>query len=352
MPEKPLYAKHLVEKDKKPSKDKKFDEIGEGSLEELRQQALEVLGKKYQEIIKKAEEEKKTDIDKALELLEQAKKMLDKYEKIKISEDILIDDLEEIIGVDARKEGESTEVISGTNPEGKEIKFELKEQLKYWEKFYKDNGIDWVDLPESISVSEEQAKEMKRLIEKHGFDKMIIIPEGLADNGDKYEDLHQKMTVGLGYMKSEEWSLFKEDGGIKGLKNNSNKLRIILTKEVKELDEYKLFNETINKRLEKEEASEVDITGIMEENKLEGLDLATYLILQGEYYKRTGQHLDEKLWTWITSMRRPSSGRVPDVYWDPAYSQLDFGSHTTVFRGGSLGCRLAGSFSARGGQGK
>ncbi len=77
---------------------------------------------------------------------------------------------------------------------GKEVTFNLLEQLKYWGEFYKNEGVDWVKLPSHIEITAEQAKEMKRQIEELGFNKMIIIPEGLADTGEKYEKEEKVMT--------------------------------------------------------------------------------------------------------------------------------------------------------------
>ena len=45
------------------------------------------------------------------------------------------------------------DVIEGKTPEGKEVKFELKEHLEYWQKFYKEHNIDWVKLPDEIKVT-------------------------------------------------------------------------------------------------------------------------------------------------------------------------------------------------------
>ena len=227
------------------------------------------------------------------------------------------------------------EIIAIT-PEGKEVKIKVQEQLKQWKKLYADNGIDWIDLPESIELTEEQAQEIRRLIEL-GLDTMMIIPENIVNTGERYEKLHQKMSKG--YKKTDQADNFKNDGGFEGIKDKQSGLRIVMVKNIQELEEDDLHKETLDKSLDDLEAED----GIFKKNKVRGLSPSEYLIFQRKYFNETGKYLDSVGWTWLPEVKRSASGCVPSADWDPVRTQLDFRSDTADDRDGYLGCRLAGS---------
>ena len=277
------------------------------------------------------------------------------------------------------KELADTTIIETKTPEGMEVRFELREQLEYWKKFYKDHGIDWINLPDKIAITEEQAEQMKQLIEKLGFNKMIIIPEGLVgepeieeyeEKGEKrvikpaehYEELHELMTnkatkVSKKYEKSWESDNYKDDGGFGGSQDLRQGLRIILVKDVKDLNEDELHKKTLGasvvQDLKKPDEPYLEGKGGLLETiqkeyevaELSGLTESEYLVYQLDYFKRTGQHLDKIGWTWLSASRRPASGRAPYVGWGSGDDRLGFCSFSLVFRGGNPGCRLASSFS-------
>lgn len=237
--------------------------------------------------------------------------------------------------------------LSARTPEGREIKFDLRERLKYWGDFYRERGVDWVSLPESIGITEEQAREMRALMEQ-GFNHLVIIPEGLVGSagveevgGEKkvkpaanYPRLHQLMSQG--YNETWQSDNYKSDGGLEGAADRTTKLRIILTKDVQNLADDPLLAGTRGKSIEALETDEL--------KKYVGLSEAEYLVIQREYFQRTDQHLDEKGATWLPSSRRPLSGRVPCAGWGPDGSQLRFVSAGRDDQNVDLGCRLAGSF--------
>jgi len=304
------------------------------NIAELKEQAMRILYLRYKGIIKEADKTQSRNIKEALAMLDDAEKIVEQLEELKRTKMPLIDDLEKIIEGERRGE----QIITAKTPEGKEIKFEIKEQLEYWRKFYAEHGIDWIELPGEINVTEKQAKEVKRLIEELGFDKMIIAPARLAGDGKKYEQLHERMSEG--YEETYQGDNFKADGGFEDLKNTSDKLRIIITKEVQNLEDDELLKETLSKSVDALEA------GIFKEKKVRGIDAATYLVMQREYFERTKKHLDEIGWTWLTENRRPVSGRVPVADWQPGSRRLAFDSTTPSYRHVSLGCRLASSLPA------
>jgi len=263
--------------------------------------------------------EKKEDVDGMLKLRDKINAEIDKMY------DELLDKFPEL------------NVIEATTPEGNEVRFEISEQLKYWKKFYQDRGIDWIKLPERILLKKEQRQEIIRLIEKVGMDKMLIIPENLADTGERYEKLHEKTTEG--YKESYQSDNFKKDGGFAGIKNKSNGLRIIMVKDVQNLEDDDFYSQTKGKSVKDLEAKE----GIFEKYRVRGIDLAVYLIWQREYYERTGKDLDKTGWTWLPEAKSPSSSSILTAHWNPDDECLDFDPDPFDEPGDNLGCRLAGT---------
>jgi len=115
--------------------------------------------------------------------------------------------------------------ITARTPEGKEVNFDLVKELEHWTEFYIKEGIDWIKMPDKLEITEDQEKEIIRLVEEVGLDKMIIIPKNLvadtdrsgsANTGEKYEKLHEKMTEGYeeSYQddnNSREFSEYREE---------------------------------------------------------------------------------------------------------------------------------------------
>ena len=218
MKEIPRHAKFLAER-RKTAKDQK---LITPDIEKLKKQALRELFAEYGKLEVEIHELVKKDPVKTNKLVDQGNELLDRIEALAGQKTPLIDELEDILGIGKKKESAGIQEITATTPEGKEVKLELKEQLEQWRKFYQEKGVDWCELPEDIQVTQEQATEMKRLIEELGFDHLIIIPENLADTGEKYEKLNQVMSEG--YNDTWQSGDFKADGGFEGLKNTSNGL--------------------------------------------------------------------------------------------------------------------------------
>lgn len=234
-------------------------------------------------------------------------------------------------------------------PEGREISFDLKEQLRYWSAFYTEHNIDWVSLPETISLTREQISQMKELMEQ-GFDKMLIIPANLVgepeitldpDTGkpqtiknEKYQKLHKLMSQE--YNPTFTGRNYDSDGKFQGSQDTTTKLPIILTKDVQNLEDDPLFKETLNQSIDDLNANHLE--------RFSGFSESVYLVYQREYFERTGKHLDKKGYTWLPESSRPLSSRVPGARWIPGYGGLRFNSYTPDYRLGHLGCRLAGVF--------
>ena len=277
-------------------------------------------------------------------------------EALQVMRDYITKKEQVVVFLETKKIG--IDKISATTPEGKEVSFELREMAQYWNKFYQDEGIDWAEpIPEDISIAQEQETEMKRLITEFGFDKMMIVPDGLVgepefeeyeEDGEtkvrlvkpdqKYIDLHAKMSEG--YVETYQAGNYKEDGGIGATKDKRKGLRIILTKQVQELKDDELFKQTLDKSIEDLEKED----GIFAEKGVTGLTESEYLVLQREYFKETKKHLDEKNYTWLSASSRPVSARTPNILWHPEDQYLCVYSDGHSHRFDFLGCRLVGSF--------
>ena len=299
---------------------------------------------------------KEGTIKEAMEKLIQAEGFLSEAERFSIMpiETLDIKEIDEILArypfptPDSRHDSLMPETLTAVTPEGREISFNLMEQLKYWGDFYKNNKIDWVSLPETISLKPEQITAMTELM-KQGYDKMLIIPENLVGESNitydstgkptaisnlRYQQLHQLMSKG--YKDTYVGDNYKAEGSFQGAQDKTGKLRIILTKDVQNLEDDPEFKVTIGKSIEQLEADEL--------TRRAGFSEATYLIYQREYFKRTGKHLDEKGWTWLPESRRPLFGRASRVLWRTGSARLEFHSNDRGHCSGHLGCRFAGSF--------
>jgi hypothetical protein len=307
------------------------------NLAELKDKAGHILIRQYEALAKEAKEAKKTNTDQGLKLLQAAEAVLLQAETLINNPKPLIDDLEAIIATEpAQAEtGASITEFSAQTPEGKEVKINLAERLKYWQDLYQDNNIDWIKLPDTISITPEQQAEMTRLIAEHGFDQLIIIPENLSTTPDHYEQLHTLMSEG--YATTFTGSDYDNDGKFGGSKDKRTALRLILTKDVQNLADDALFKSTKGLSVD-----QLDTDFLPKHPGLTGLAESEYLILQRDYFKRTEKHLDASGYTWLPESTRPSSGRVPYGYWDD--SELVFGSDARDVQDDYLGCRLAGSF--------
>ncbi len=233
-----------------------------------------------------------------------------------------------------------------------EVRIDLAERLKYWGGFYRRHNVDGAaPLPEKVKLTAEQKQKMQELMAE-GFTQMIIIPENLVDDpqitkdakgkitakNPKYARLHAAMSAG--YTGTYQGDNYKADGGLEGGQDRTKKFRIILTKDVRNLQDDAQFKATLGKSLADLEQSEL--------KKYSGFSESAYLIYQREYFERTGKHLDEIGWTWLPDSSRPGFGRVSYANWDPASVQLLFSSRDRVYPYDSLGCRLAGSFEISG----
>ena len=373
MPEIPRFAKFIAKKrEDEPSLDSDRGEPkdslqeNEERLKALKKEALILLYEKYKKIKEEAEKEQ------SMEKLGEAKAVLLEMKKIKEQESPNIKNLEQVIvdnggnledfdepfdsapldeaqGSEQDLRGEN--ILSFESKSGEPLEYDLDEILEKSEKFYEKEGIDWVEVPESIELDGEQRVEAIRIIEAlcptGDYENVTItyIPEGLADNEEKRRKLLEKTTEGY-YTGDEEgkkdyWESdnFKERGGIEGIEDKETKGRLLITKTTKELKDDELFKQTLGKTAEELMGER----GIMQETGLRGLGLSELLVIQRQRYNEDVEHMDEESWTWITEIEATPSSLVPFVYWDPNSTQLGLFALTPDYYYDFLGCRLAGS---------
>ena len=297
-------------------------------------------------------------IKEMLELIEQQEQLEREKTKLKNLEIEVLDGLD----LNTRKKRKKkrkrkSEITSGENilsfesKSGEPLEYDLDEILEKSEKFYEKEGIDWVEVPESIELDGEQRVEAIRIIEAlcptGDYENVTItyIPEGLADNEEKRRKLLEKTTEGY-YTGDEEgkkdyWESdnFKERGGIEGIEDKETKGRLLITKTTKELKDDELFKQTLGKTAEELMGER----GIMQETGLRGLGLSELLVIQRQRYNEDVEHMDEESWTWITEIEATPSSLVPDVDWASNDAQFYLHAFTPDYNFEHLGCRLAGS---------
>lgn len=124
-----------------------------------------------------------------------------------------------------------------------------------------------------------------------------------------------------------------------GLENKSDKLRLVLVKDVQELRDDKVYNSTCDLSLNHLEADK----GFFARNGLEGIDAATYLVWQRDHYKLYGQVLDQKDKTLLTGIKPRNNETLfanVTVISGGRY-QLNFERADREYCEPHLGCRLA-----------
>ena len=245
------------------------------------------------------------------------------------------------------------------------IEIDLRKELEFYREFYKRHKVDWIKLPDHISVDVKTKKQMIKLIETTGMNWLAIIPDGLTGEPEYQEEEVEETDTSTGVTTKVRRPVLKKpaehykelqelmsegyqaetyyddrDGGLGASHDSRKGLRIVMARKAKEMTEDEKLDETVGKSVNDLEAK----GGIFEKYGVGGMTEAEYLIFQRIYFEETKKHLDETLWTWLAASRRPRSGRVPDGDWATAFEGLHFSSNTADDRFDYRGCRLAGSF--------
>src|SRR3989339_2148355 len=211
------------------------------------------------------------------------------------------------------------------------IEIDLEQELALYREFYKRRKVNWIKLPDHISVDTKTKKQMIKLIEATGMNWFAIIPDGLTGEpeyeeeegvGDRRaalamtgaalaktgaalattkvlkkpaehaEELHELMSEG--YKEATYYSgNYNDDGGIGASVDSRKGLRIVMARKAKEMTDDEQLNETMDKSIKDLEAE----GGIFEKYGVGGMTEAEYLIFQRIYFEETKKHLDETRWT-------------------------------------------------------
>lgn len=228
-------------------------------------------------------------------------------------------------------------IISATTPEDKEIQFNLEQILSHQKEFYNNlNLAEWAkDLPETIELTEEQIQNIKEKVEKHGFNKLRILPSVETQNKilEKLaEETHQSID---GLSDSEQYS--DDEIWLSGTVKSEfpNKIKTTNRPEGCYIQLYKDEKEVLDETLNK---TYPEARKYQKENNLQGYTLAEYLIFQREFTKENKKHPDDDYWTWLTDSELASS-RVLRSGWSSGGRRLSVDSDASGYRGVRLGFR-------------
>ena len=177
--------------------------------------------------------------------------------------------------------------IESITPEGVEVKIQLQMELESWKGAYALAGIDWVEFPDKLEVTQEQATRMQELIAKYGFDKMMIIPDEINGNNEFSDNKNYELTNLLldGVDKISTTNAYRGSGGsISRVRDNRQGLRIVLMKKVSDFNESQLYRSTLAVRCD-----QVQKTEPFKEPEISGLTLSEFAVWQWMYYKATSK---------------------------------------------------------------
>jgi len=252
------------------------------------------------------------------------------------------------------------------NPETqteRNIEINIAQEIELFEKIYYDNLQIKIECDKIFAIWNSNFESIKKEIEVYGYDTIVIVPENLPMQDIVNEEVVETMyeTATTSQVNSSYYGIDKNS--ITSLPEL--KYKIILTKSDQniELTTDPFLKSTLGKNI-------MDLTGLNNkvvekiiqqkgelpvnyktkinnqeiEIKAEGMSLEEYMIFQRAYFKKTGKHLDESGWTWLTKSFGGGSS-VVDSHWSSATRQLLVSADDVSFRVGSLGLRLSRSFS-------
>jgi hypothetical protein len=221
------------------------------------------------------------------------------------------------------------------NPETKtEEKKEIDAEKAIAEQseFYEKHNIKNFDENEVWRIFKKHKKEIQKEMETYGYDNITIIPAKLPTT----EELNQKMTGD--YAKTWKSESFDGKEGLNMIVHaESQKTKIILTHS----DQYIYENDEANPFLK--ETLEKSFNRLNTE-KIHGLSLNEYLIIQRQYYENKKTYLDKIGWTWLPQSCSPYSNSVVIARWDDIRKRLVIRSNDWDESDKDLGCRLCKTF--------
>jgi hypothetical protein len=240
------------------------------------------------------DEEEGAGEKRKIELQEKINSILDKAEKMKSRLDgaeILPSFTEEI---------ESSFTFPDTG-KIEQINLNIEQKLQEFISFYEKHKVEMPeDFEERIlEIWENNIDDIEKEIKEHGFNEILLIPPTTD-----LPDLAEKMKESEYFLGS---NFKKEKGFEKAKSQNQDKIRLVLTHYVQNLEDHPELKQTFNTK-----GQDVPL--------LQALSQEEYLTLSKKYFEETGKHLDEKGWAWVSTKSGPHlvnsdwSGGKRDVY--------------------------------------
>ena len=219
-----------------------------------------------------------------IELQEKINSILDKAEKMKSRLDgaeILPSFTEEI---------ESSYTFPDTG-KIEQININIEQKLQEFISFYEKHKVEMPeDFKERIlEIWENNIDDIEKEIKEHGFNEILLIPPT-----PDLPDLAEKMKETKYYLSDN----FQKGGGFEKAKSqNQDKVRLVLTHYVQNLQDHPELKKTFN-------------TKGQDVPTLQTLSLEEYLIFSKKYFEETGKHLDEIGSTWLATATKSGSRLV------------------------------------------
>lgn len=326
--------------------------------------AMDFLISKYEILLNKIRElqarpeKKKREIALAVRLTGVAEEIMD-----------LLEDMKQAGGLDQVKfhkvllllsqEQIAVRDVYGFTPEGRFIIFDLAERMKYWNAFYVKHGVDWVEtLPDGqrYDFPMRDVLWMRLMIKEFGFDNMVFIPnelltgsEGVVKEKNKPDShlLYLLETLGSKQKKVKSSIESRADLPVGRSKEKRTGIRVIMTKDAAEIKEDETMKQTVGKRVEQLKDGEIG-DGPLTWKKLDGFSVKEYLIIQKDFFERTGIQMDAQAGTsiFLPGSQYAATEDILGAYWNERDQAVEF------FRvdkeqdwGDNMGSRLGAIFN-------
>ncbi len=237
--------------------------------------------------------------------------------------------------------------VADRTKDNHEVLLFFDEELEKSKAFYENEGVDWVEFPEQIIITQSQEAEMKRCIREFSFNKIMIIPAGLAVDADEMNILHSLM--GRLYPPTKYNPNYTKYAGTKILEKRQN-LRIVLYRNQKGLDD--LYLQTRGKSAEELMAP----GGLMDTLGLEGLSEAEFLVLQHQHFldfPADYMYMGDEVMLLGSNFMKTDEGHEMAVsaYWDLSGTHspkgLVFDGRPKNMLGSGVGCPLVKTFEIK-----
>jgi len=233
--------------------------------------------------------------------------------------------------------------ITAVNSEGEKIEVDLTAELEKSKEFFENQGIDWVGFPDEIHLNQQQEIEFKRCVKWFGFNRVMVIPEGLVDTADRHIRYALNMAK---YFRNTKYEPKYPTG--EKYPREKNKLRLILYRDQQGLD--KLYLSTRAQGADKLLAK----GGLLDTLRLDGMSESEFLAIQQRYFMERGDYMyfGEEILL-LGNGKIHFDTRVISVHWEgiddnKSPKGLGFDGLRSNLEGAGVGAPLVKSFEIEG----